>query len=103
MFLVVSVMVMPDPGLPVAGDDIEVMSRSGPTSIDRGYVLLVSEISGRISSPSALATIYQVPTAVLAGIVTVVDPELLAPAASEGTLRLPNRVSDGSIVLFADK
>ncbi|HUU52674.1 MAG: hypothetical protein WBF32_11800 [Candidatus Aminicenantaceae bacterium] len=46
---------------------------------------------------------YQFPVVVPSGIVREVDPELLAPAASEGMLRLPRRVSDASTVLLADR
>lgn len=66
-------------------------------------MLFVSEVSVTTSSLSAMATIYQVPTDVPGGIVTVVEPELVAPAANAGTFRLPIKVSEASMLVFVDK
>jgi hypothetical protein len=46
---------------------------------------------------------YAFPETESKGMVTVVEPELLVPGASEGMLRLPSRVSDSSTVLFSDR
>jgi len=69
----------------------------------RAYVLLASDVSVTIPSPSALAIIYQVRTAVPCGIMTLVEPELLAPAASDGRSRLPSKMSDASRTVLVDK
>ena len=98
---------------PMGGKVLEVKVNVGDAVNDGDEVIIleamkmelpvVSEASGTTSSPSALAKIHQLPTDVSVGIVTVVDPVLLASAASEGTLRFPNRVSDGSMVLSVDR
>jgi len=52
---------------------------------------------------SALAMRYQVPEAVPEGMVTEVEPELVAVEARVGTVRLPRRTSPVSRVELEDR
>jgi hypothetical protein len=87
----------------VDGTEKAEIRRSVPILIKREYVLFVSEVSITTSSPSALAIRYQLPELVPNGMVTEVDPELLAPAARAGTLRLPSRMSDSPMLVLVDR
>ena len=62
-----------------------VKNKSGPMTIERLRVLLVSLVSETAFPSSAFAMMKNVPDAVPAGMVTVVEPVLDAPAANGGT------------------
>src|SRR5881628_3322483 len=104
MFFVVSVTVMTDPGAALEEVESADTCRSGTTIvIGVVIVLLVSIDSGTVCPPSASAIRYQDPGAALAGIVTVVEPELLIPAARAPAERLPIKVSPESKVLLRER
>jgi len=65
--------------------------------------LLLSLVSGMLLFASALAMRYQVPEAVPEGMVTEVEPELVAVEARTGTVRLPRRTSPVSRVELEDR
>jgi len=66
-------------------------------------VLLLSLVSGMLLFASALAMRYQVPGAVPEGMVTEVEPELVAVEARVDTARLPRRTSPVSRVELEDR
>src|SRR2546425_307939 len=66
-------------------------------------VLLLSLVSGILLFASALAMRYQVPGAVPEGMVTEVEPELVAVGARTGTVRLPRKISPLSRVELEDR
>jgi len=66
-------------------------------------VLLLSLVSGMLVFASALAMRYQVPGAVPEGMVTEVEPELVAVEARVDTARLPRRTSPVSRVELEDR
>jgi hypothetical protein len=54
------------------------------------FLLFISLLSARRFGPSAIAKMWNLPDAILRGIVRVVMPELDAATASGGTMRLPS-------------
>jgi len=66
-------------------------------------VLLLSLVSGMLEFASALVMRYQVPGAVPEGMVTEVEPELVAVEARTGTARLLRRTSPVSRVELEDR
>src|SRR2546430_1452971 len=86
--MVVSVTVTVEPALVEVSVDKEEMIRSGPILMVVVLVLLLSLVSGMLVFASALAMRYQVPGAVPDGMVTEVEPELVAVDAWKDTARL---------------
>ncbi len=77
--------------------------RSDPILSERAAVLLVSLVSLTSSPLSALAIRYQMPAAVSPGMLTVVEPALLVPAANPGTRRVPSHTSAPSRVALVER
>ena len=99
----VSLTVMDPPAPPDGGAVKESTIRSGPIWMAATAVLLLSAVSGTEPSPSAWAIRKYDPASVAAGIVTVVEPALLAPAARAGTARLPSSLSPASRTVLVDR
>src|SRR5258706_7689482 len=96
MFLVVSLTLNGAPAPPIAGDVNAETIRSGPICSAAYVVLLPSDVSALAASPSACATTKYAPAAVLAGIVTEIEPLSLDAGANAGSERAPSSVSDAS-------
>ena len=77
--------------------------RSDPILSERAAALLASLVSLTSSPLSALAIRYQVPGAVSPGMLIVVEPALLVPAANPGTLRVPSHTSAPSRVALVER
>src|SRR5512145_89673 len=94
-------MIWPSPT--AAGTDSAETNRSGPIRTSQVAKLLVSVVSTRLSWASALAMRYQLPVAVLAGIVRAALALLLEPAGSAGTLRAPSAMSPASRMPLSER